>query len=182
MVNICKIKLTNLQQEIMRLLFLKTGVPLNQRRIAKLLEVSPPAVMKALPYLEKENFIKVAKDKESKRWSIELNSNNIQITRLKKVNNILFLYESGFTNYIQEEYAGATIIVFGSYSRGEDTYTSDIDVADIGRKEKIINLNKFEKILERKIHINYYESWDKLNSQLKNNILNGIILIGGVEL
>ena len=57
MVNLYKVKLTNLQQEILRLLFVKAGTSLNQRQISKLLDVSQPAVTKALPSLEKENFI-----------------------------------------------------------------------------------------------------------------------------
>jgi len=65
MVNIYKLKLTNLQQEILRLLFVKVGISLNQRQIAKILEVSQPAVMKALPKLEKESLIKIQQDKES---------------------------------------------------------------------------------------------------------------------
>ena len=72
MINIYKLRLTILQQEILRLLFMKIGKPLNQRRIANLLDVSPPAIMKALPRLEKENLINIQQDKESKRWSIEL--------------------------------------------------------------------------------------------------------------
>jgi len=76
MVNMNKLKLTNLQQDILRLLFLKAGSQLNQRQIAKFLGVSPPAVMKALPDLEKENLLSVRQDKESKRWSIGLNRAN----------------------------------------------------------------------------------------------------------
>ncbi len=76
MVNIYKLKLTNLQQKILRLLFVKVGTSLNQRQIANILEVSPPAVMKALPGLEKNGLVKIQQDKETKRWSIELNRNN----------------------------------------------------------------------------------------------------------
>ena len=57
--NIYKLKLTNLQQGILRLLFIKAGISLNQRQVSKILEVTPPAVMKALPALEKENLIKL---------------------------------------------------------------------------------------------------------------------------
>ena len=54
MVNINKQVLTSLQQEILRLLFVKSGMSLNQRGIARILEVTPPAVMKAIPKLEEE--------------------------------------------------------------------------------------------------------------------------------
>ena len=55
MVNITKLKLTHLQQDILRLLYLKVGTVLNQRNISMLLNVSQPAVMKSLPDLQKSN-------------------------------------------------------------------------------------------------------------------------------
>src|SRR3989344_2002139 len=163
MVNIYKLKLTNLQQEILRLLFIKAGVSLNQRGIARLLGVSPPAVMKAIPNLEKREFVKVKQDKESKRWSIELNRDNYKIMQFKRVDNLKQIYELGLNDFLEKEFAGAVIILFGSYSLGEDTERSDIDIAVIGRKDKIIELKSYEKFLERKININFYDSLKKIH-------------------
>ncbi|MBS3134967.1 nucleotidyltransferase domain-containing protein [Candidatus Woesearchaeota archaeon] len=182
MVNIYKLKLTNLQQEILRLLFIKAGMSLNQRGIARILEVSPPAVMKALPKLEEENLIKIEQDKESKRWSIELNRDNFRVMQLKRADNLKQIYESGLFEYLENEFPGGTIILFGSYSRGDDTTTSDIDIAVIGRKEKEVVLNKFVKILERVININFYDSFKNIHKNLKENLFNGIVLVGGIEL
>ncbi len=83
-----KPKLTILQQDILRLLFIKVGESLNARTIANILEVSQPAVSKALPTLEKLNYIKVSKDKNSKRLSIELNRDNQQTIWLKRTDNL----------------------------------------------------------------------------------------------
>jgi predicted nucleotidyltransferase len=182
MVNIYKLKLTILQQEILRLLFIKTGTVLNQRRIAKILEVSQPAVMKAIPEMEKENLIKIKQDKESKRWAIELNRDNHKTIQLKRADNLKQIYESGLADFLEKEFAGAVIILFGSYSRGEDTKNSDIDLAVIGRRRKDIDLAYFEDMLERKIIINFYNSFKEIHKNLKENIFNGIILFGGVEL
>ena len=182
MINIYKLKLTNLQQEILRLLFVKAGVSLNQRQIAIALGVSQPAVTKALPNLEKENFILIKKDKETKRWAIKLNMDNHKVMQLKRVDNIKQVYESRFADFLEKEFAGATIILFGSYSRGDDTLNSDIDVAVIGRKNKLINLEQFEKMLEREIRINFYDSFKDIHKNLKENLLNGIVLSGGIEL
>lgn len=182
MVNIYKLKLTNLQQEILRLLFIKAGMSLNQRGIARLLNVSQPAVMKALPGLEKEDLIKVAQDKESKRWSIELNRDNHKVMQLKRADNLKQIYESGLADFLEKEFAGATIILFGSYSRGDDTESSDMDIAVIGRKEKHVDLTKFDKLLERTITINFYDSFDKIHKNLRENLFNGIVIAGGVEL
>src|SRR3989344_2260409 len=182
MVNIYKLELTILQQEILRLLFIKAGMSLNQRGIARMLEVSQPAVMKALPELKKRGFVKVEQDKESKRWSIELNRENHKIMQFKRTDNLKQIYESGLADFLEKEFAGGTIILFGSYSRGEDTTNSDIDIAIIGRKEKNIKLTEFDKKLERTIFINFYPSFKDIHKNLKENIFNGIVLAGGIEI
>ncbi len=182
MINIYKLKLTILQQEILRLLFIKVGSTLTQRAIARYLEVTQPAVLKALPELQKEDLIKLEQDKDSKRWAIELNRYNHKAMQLKRADNLKQIYESGLADFLEQEFAGGTIVLFGSYSRGEDTIKSDIDIAVIGRKEKPVNLEKFQKMLERVIKINFYESTAKIHKNLKENISNGIVLAGGIEL
>jgi len=182
MVNTYKLKLTNLQQEILKLLFVKAGISLNQRQIANYLEVSPPAVMKALPGLEAESLIKIEQDKDTKRWSVQLNRDNHKVMQLKRVDNLKQIYETGLADFLEKEFAGASIIIFGSYSRGEDLINSDVDIAVIGRKNKTINLTKYEGWLDRKININFYDSFKNIHQHLKENVCNGIILTGGVEL
>lgn len=182
MVNISKLRLTMLQQDILRLLFIKFGSSLNQRAIARLLNVSQPAIMKALPKMKELEFIKVEQDKDSKRWSIELNSDNSKVMQLKRIDNLKQIYEYGLVDFLEKEFAGGTIILFGSYSRGEDTINSDIDFAIVGRKDKKIDLSRFEKIFERNIFINFYSSFKAVHKNLRENIFNGIVLIGGIEL
>ena len=182
MINIYKLKLTNLQQEIMRLLYIKTGKPLNAHRIATILRVSQPAVSKALPQLGKMDFIKIEKDNESKRFSIELNTDNPIVIGLKRADNLKQLYESELITFLYDNFPGTTVILFGSYAFGEDTVTSDIDLAIIGGKEKQIDLTKFENILGREIIINYYSFFKDINKNLLSNVLNGITLKGAVEI
>ncbi len=182
MINLYKLKLTILQQEIIRLFFIKANNSLNQRRIANLLEVSPPAVMKALPGLTKQGYVIVEQDKESKRLSIKLNRENPKILQLKRTDNLKQIYESGLAEHIENKFPGTTIILFGSYSRGEDTASSDIDMAVIGSKEKSLEVEIFEKMLERKINIVFFKSFHSINKHLKENILNGISIVGGIEL
>lgn len=182
MVNIRKLKLTNLQNKILRLLFINVGSSLNAHTIAQFLKVSQPAVSKALPLLEKELLITVKKDARSRRLSIELNRGDHQIIWLKRVDNLKQLYETGLVQFLYDKIPQATIILFGSYSTGEDTIQSDIDLAVIGIKHKEIDLKKFEQILEREIIINNYESFEKIDKHMLNNILNGIVLKGAVDL
>ena len=182
MVNVYKLKLTNLQQGILRLFFVKAGESLNQRQTAKFLDVSQPAVMKALPELEKEDLIKIKQDKETKRWSIELNRDSHKVMQLKRADNLRLVYETGLMDFLEKEFPGATIILFGSYSRGDDLINSDIDIAVIGRKEKNISLIQYEEKLGRKININFYDSFKNIHKHLRENLCNGIVLAGGIEL
>jgi len=182
MVNIYKLKLTSLQQEILRLLFVNAGKTLNALGVAKALDVSQPAVSKAIPLMVKANLIKVEKDKDSGRLAIELNRDNHKVMQLKRVENLKLIYESGLADFLEKEFAGATIILFGSYSRGEDTVNSDIDIAIVGRKDKLIDTDIYENLLKRNINLNFYESFKEVHKNLKENIFNGIVLYGGVEL
>ena len=182
MVNIYEQKLTNLQQKILRVLMIKSGISLNALNIARAINVSQPAISKSILYLVKENYILVEKDKESGRFAIQLNRENPFVMQLKRIENLKLIYESRLANFLEKEFAGGTIIIFGSYSRGDDTINSDIDFAIIGRKEKLIKLDKFEKILERKINISFYNSFGDIHKNLKENIFNGFVLFGGVEL
>lgn len=186
--NIYTIKWTRLQNEIIRLLCIKAGLILNLREISRLLEVSPNAVSKALKKLEEENIISIKRNQHINLFSIQLNRNNNKVIEIKRTENLKILYESNLPDFLIYNFPGRTIILFGSYSFGEDTLkenndgNSDIDIAIIGGKEKDHDLSKFEKILERKITINFYDSWKNIHKHLKDNILNGIVLHGGVDL
>lgn len=122
------------------------------------------------------------KDRETKRWSIELNRSDHRVMQLKRADNLKQIYESGLADFLEERFPGATIILFGSYSWGDDIINSDIDIAVIESKDKPIALTDYEKVLERRININFYGSFGEINKNLKENLANGIILAGGFEL
>jgi len=178
--DIYKLKLTILEQEIFSLLCIRVGEKLSQREIAKILGVSPTAVSNSTKKLKDSNLIKIEKTKTIN--FISFNRDEQRVLDLKRVENLKNIYISGLSDYLEKELAGATVILFGSYSKGEDTNTSDIDIAVVERKDKILELEKFEKILNRRINVNFYDSWKSIHTHLKNNILNGIILHGSVEL
>ena len=175
-----KLKFTQLENEIFSLLCLRAGEKLSQREIAKILNVSPTAVAKSLKKLLNNEFAVLEKTKTIN--FISLNLNKKLVIEMKRAENLKNIYLSGLSGYLKESLAGSTIILFGSYSRGEDTNRSDIDIAVIERKPKDIYLEKYEEKLNRKIIINFYGSWKDIHKHLKNNILNGIVLHGGVDL
>lgn len=95
----------------------------------------------------------------------------------KKLNIIERLKSSGLISYVDDSCMPNSIILFGSVSRGEDIENSDIDLF-IQSKEIKLNLSKFEKKLNRKINLFFEKDFLRLNKELKNNILNGVILEG----
>jgi len=167
-----------MEHRLFSLLCTKTGEKLSQRDIAKILKVSPTAVANSIKGLG--GLIVVEKTKTIN--FISLNRDEKIAIELKRAENLKSIYTSGLLEYLEQELAGATIVLFGSYSMGEDTNESDIDIAAIERKEKTLDLEKYEKTLNRPININFYISWKDIDIHLKNNILNGIILHGSVEL
>ncbi|MFH1065107.1 MAG: MarR family transcriptional regulator [Nanoarchaeota archaeon] len=184
-----KLKWTRLQGEIFRLMCIRAGQTLNFRGIAKALKVTPTAVSKAITELQKEGLIAVKTSEPMNLAAVRFNRDNKKAVELKRTENLKMIYESGLSGYLFEEFPGCAILLFGSYSRGEDMWQeegvenrSDIDIAIVGTKGKKLNLEKFEKLLERKITVNYYESWGGIHTYLKNNILNGIVLSGSIEL
>ncbi len=175
-----KVKWTTLEQNIFSLLCVKTGEKLSQREIAQTLKVSPTAIANSLKKLRDSSLIKIEKTKTIN--FISFNRDEQKAIEMKRVENLKNIYASGLSDYLHNALAGATIILFGSYSKGEDTTNSDIDIAIVERKNKTLELEKYEKILARKINVNLYNSWQEIQKHLKNNILNGILLHGSVNL
>jgi len=173
-----KLNFTILDLEVLSYLSLRTGEKLSQREIALALKVSPTAVKNSIDNLK--DLVKVEKTKTIN--FISYNRDNPLAIKLKRIENLKLLELSGLVEFLEEKFAGATIILFGSYSKGEDTINSDIDMAIIGRKDKIISLEKYEKAFFRKINLNFYASFKEIHKHLKNNILNGIVLVGSVDL
>ena len=128
----------------------------------------------------KEGFIVTKKDKESKRLSIEFNGESSRAVWRKRAENLLMLSESGLAGHLIGTFPGATIILFGSYSRGDDTMRSDIDIALIGVEEKEADLSRFERILKRPIHLSFFPAVAEINRNLRANIYNGIVLDGSL--
>ncbi|MFH1211739.1 MAG: nucleotidyltransferase domain-containing protein [Candidatus Woesearchaeota archaeon] len=178
--DIYKLNFTKLELEIFLYLCIMSGDSLSQRDIAKKLRVSPTAVSNSVKNLEKQGLARINKTKNIN--FILFNRDSRKAVELKRAENLRQAYASGLADFLEEKLAGAAIILFGSYSRGEDTVSSDIDIAVIGRKSKEVDVSRHEKMLFRKINIQFYDSWKDMHIHLKNNILNGIVIAGSVEL
>ena len=171
---------TKVDQKIFRLLCLRTGEKLSQREIAKIIEVSPMSVSNSVKRLENIGLVSIETLKTINFISFDRDSHTA--AKMKQAENLRNIYLSGLSDYLEEECAGSTIILFGSFQRGEDTIDSDIDIAVIGRKYKVLQLERFEKMLYRSINVNFYDSLSGIHRNLRNNILNGLVLQGNVDI
>ena len=98
----------------------------------------------------------------------------------KLIDNLSSLLESGLIEFIEEKFAPKSIVLFGSYARGEDIESSDIDLF-VECKEEELDTRAFEKKLGRKIELHFGEIFISYPKELKNNIINGIVLMGFLE-
>ena len=105
--------------------------------------------------------------------------NNLFV-KYKKIYNLTSLLESNIVEFIQEKLMPKSIVFFGGYQKGEDTESSDIDIF-VQCKREDLNLNKFEKMLGRKIELHFKEDFASYPKELKNNIVNGIVVSGFLE-
>ncbi len=145
------------------------------RELSRLSRVAPPSVMNYLKEFEKEKLIrKYEKRKIPFYQALRENENFILY---KKLSMIYELNKSGLLNHLWDKLFPDVIILFGSCAKGEDIEKSDIDLF-IQASEKKIDIKKYEKYLGREVNIFFETNFSRLNKELKNNILNGIILKG----
>ncbi|HLC67851.1 MAG TPA: nucleotidyltransferase domain-containing protein [archaeon] len=148
------------------------------REIARLTGLSPPGILKITGSLSKEGFI------ESKREGMlryVYSKRTEKFVHFKRSANLNAVYDSGLVPYLREKYEEPeTIVLFGSYSRGEDTSNSDIDIAVVTSKKIRSDITKFEKILNRKINLIEVKLKDA-EKEFINTLSNGIVLYGYLE-
>lgn len=148
------------------------------REMSRMLKLGLPSVRNHIKALEKEKFVKKVKVVAYSFYKADINSR----FKLYKITNALIrIFESGLISYINDKCMPDTIILFGSASRGEDIEESDIDIF-VQSPEKKLDLEKYEKVLNRKIVPFFEEKFSKLSKELRNNIINGIKLSGYLKI
>lgn len=144
------------------------------REISRKIKLSFPSVKRYLLELEKENLIRIIKEKEVPAYLAEIDSQKFKFYKILSAQYELF--QSGVIDYLWKKISPEAIIFYGSYRKGESIEGSDIDLFAMGKKTEV-DLKKYEKILGRKIHLIIEEN-HKIPNELKNNLANGIVLKG----
>lgn len=148
------------------------------RGIARELKINHSTVITYIKELEKKGFVK--KDKTMIYPTYYANTEDAKYILYKKNYLIFKIEESKLINFIQKNTLPSSIILFGSGAKGTFSEKSDIDI--FVESEKLdLELKKYEKFLGKKINIIFEPNINNLSNELKNNIINGIILYGFVK-
>ena len=173
-------KQKNIKEKIKEYFFLNPTVKARVRQIERVLHVPLPSVIRYVRELEKEGILKRSVSANITTYSADRISRQFLLE--KKFFNIQCLYASGLIDTLIKELSNPTIVVFGSYARSEDIETSDIDLYIETLDTRKIRLDSFEHKLQRKIQIFIYKNiHDIENKHLANNIVNGVLLNGSIE-
>jgi len=155
------------------------------RELAKMFKISPTTVSK---YLKNYETKKILISKCSLNHLLfKANTDSAKFKQLKINHNLNSIHESGLIEYLIEEFnQPEAIVLFGSYSRGENNKNSDIDILIISPKKQNFSLEKYEKRLGHKIQLFIHskselEKIKSKNKELFNNWINGIVIHGYFE-
>ena len=150
--------------------------------ISRNLGLAHTSVKRNLTKLTKLGLIKKEIQKKGNRKFpvYAANIENKAFKKYKMIYNLTAIIESGLIDFLGDKLAPKSVVVFGSYRRGEDVEDSDIDIFIEGLKGDL-NLGKFERRLKRKIQLHFKKDFTSYPEELKNNIINGIVLLGFLE-
>ena len=146
------------------------------REISREIKLAQTSVRNHVKELKKGNLIM---EKEGKPFKgFVANRENEKFLFYKRAYNLYSLFE--LRNRIIGVLHPKAIIVFGSYSRGEDIEGSDVDVLILSKIDKKIPVKDIEKKLKKTINIMVVDSLDRLEKNMRKSASNGWVIYGGV--
>ena len=146
------------------------------REIGRRIKLAQTSVRNHIRDLERKKLIVI---KSAKPFNgFVANRENEEFLFYKQAYNFYSLLELKKT--IVNALHPKAIIVFGSYSRGEDIEKSDIDILVITKIKKEVEIKNIEKKMDRKINLIFKESLEKLEEPIKDNVLNGWVIYGWI--
>jgi len=154
------------REKILRIYFENPGKEFTVREASSLTKIPKSTVHKILIKIKKGIY-----------FSDELYFKNLKTNYYTNQ-----LFSSGLIRFLIDNLNPSLIILFGSFRKGESDKDSDMDVFVESQIKKEIDLKKFEKKIGHKIDLFVETSLEKLNSNLFNNVVNGIKLYGSFKI
>lgn len=154
------------------------------RQLSRILKINHTTIRQHLNKMVKEGILSLKKEGVYSFYKIVVSK---QTLNLKLYYNLEKIRTSHIVEDMEKAYDFPVIVLFGSYASATDSIESDIDICIITNIEKKFLIEKYEKILNRKISLHTFTQSSfakakKLNKGLINNICNGIVLSGELEI
>jgi len=144
------------------------------REIGRLTGLGLPSVSNHLKRLKKDGLVRKERGSVYPNW---VASESELFKVYKRDDTLIRLVESGLIQFLADNSLPDVIVLFGSASRGEDFETSDIDLLLVA-SEKKLDVQRFERLLHRKIALHFEPNVAKIPKELLNNVINGIVVHG----
>ena len=153
------------------------------RELSRILDINHTTVRQYLNKIAKEGFLSLKKEGVYSFYQLVLSKKTLN---LKLYYNLEKLRESNIIQDLEKAFDLPATVLFGSYASATDDKTSDVDICLISNIKKDFSTEKYEKMINRKISLHMFNKnrWDKTkksNPNLINNICNGIVLSGILE-
>ena len=171
--------------KIVHWFFAYPTTPVSLSDLTTNLSISKTTANKIVTSLVQEDFLK--KEVIGKVWRITCNMQHPYNLFIKVPYNLNLVYQSGIFQEVIKRFPNSkTVILFGSYRKGDDAEKSDVDIAvelvedsplEIFRLG-IVNHLGYRKNVPVNLHI---FSRNKIDLNLFANIANGIVLSGFLE-
>jgi len=169
--------------KIAKLIFNYPNKTFHIREFSRKTGLSTTAVTSSLEELKKILIIEKTDITTNIRADLESES----YRTYKRIFNLYCLERYLITDRIRDAYQTETIVLFGSFAKGEDIEESDIDLLIITHnKEPLKDIRNFlsicEKKMNRNINLHILPSIEKSPQDFKNALANGIVLQGYLKI
>lgn len=173
-------------ERLLRVFYWFPEVEFSLSELARQAGVSKSTASRLLNGLKEWGIVKVVDKGIILR--IKANTENPQFLKLKIAHNLYSMFATNLVEFLNEALGQPRVIVLiGSFRRGEDTSTSDIDIAVEtleNTEAKIVRpegLERYERYFGgRKIEIHLFNR-SSVDINFFNNVANGIVLSGFLE-
>lgn len=154
------------------------------RELSRLLKINHTTVRQHLNKLVKEKYLNLERSKLYHSYKLNKSDKTLN---LKLFYNLENLRVYNILKDLENFYEFPTIVLFGSYAKATDDETSDIDIAIFSNINKEFDTSKYKKTINREINIHLFsdkflKEIKKSSPELINNIYNGIVLSGKLEI
>lgn len=149
------------------------------RGLARELKLSHATILNYINDFQKLSLIK---KKEATPYPTYFANTESPKYKFYKRNWLVYkITESGLIDRIQKETLPSSIILFGSGAKATFTEKSDLDIF-VEANETKLDVTKYEKRLNHKINLLFEQNINNLSKELRNNIINGVILYGFIKI